>query len=162
MTRIPRPGLPDLIRWNPGDPPDWETPDQSHTGGTYCGNCGLDTPGCGCPRGVLRDAVAQTADGSYARLLATWVAELRSAPLLSVTLPPRPTDADHRRFRQELARAGMLLSPVEPEIETRPVMQHSRDCAPVHQHGVRGCQECPCLLTALQAPGARYAREPRP
>ena len=52
MTRFIRPSDGQkVIKWDPGDPVDWTTPDSgdgiSHE---YCGNCGLDVPGCGCPR----------------------------------------------------------------------------------------------------------------
>lgn len=52
MTRFVRPSDGQkVIKWDPGDPVDWTTPDIgdgiSHE---YCGNCGLDVPGCGCPR----------------------------------------------------------------------------------------------------------------
>lgn len=44
-----------IIAWEPGDEIDWTTPDAQGTPGddlghTYCGNCGWDVPGCGCPR----------------------------------------------------------------------------------------------------------------
>ena len=52
MTRFIRPSDGQkVIKWDPGDPIDWTTPGSgdgiSHE---YCGNCGLDLPGCGCPR----------------------------------------------------------------------------------------------------------------
>ncbi len=50
MTRFITPDGQKVIKWDPGDPVDWTTPDSgdgiSHE---YCGNCGLDLP-CGCPR----------------------------------------------------------------------------------------------------------------
>jgi hypothetical protein len=51
MTRFPQPGGPDVIKWDPGDPVDWTTPNVGDgIDDEYCGNCGLDSPGCGCPR----------------------------------------------------------------------------------------------------------------
>jgi hypothetical protein len=41
------------IKWDVGDPVDYRTPDfypDEGGGHIYCGNCGLDVPGCGCPR----------------------------------------------------------------------------------------------------------------
>lgn len=60
MTRFALPGGGVVyIKWDEGDPVDWTTPDTddgiSHS---YCGNCGLDLPGCGCPRDQDYDAIA--------------------------------------------------------------------------------------------------------
>ena len=46
-----------LIKWDAGDPVDWTTPDVGDgISDEYCGNCGLDVPGCGCPRDDHYDA----------------------------------------------------------------------------------------------------------
>lgn len=52
MTRFIRPSDGQkVIKWDPGDPVDWTTPDVGDgISDEYCGNCGLDVPGCGCPR----------------------------------------------------------------------------------------------------------------
>jgi hypothetical protein len=61
VTRFPRPGGTDLIKWDPGDPVDWTTPNVGDgIDDGYCGNCGLDSPGCGCPRDCP-DSFAQRA-----------------------------------------------------------------------------------------------------
>jgi hypothetical protein len=39
-----------LISWDPGDEVDWTTPNSEWHAHEFCGNCGLDAPGCGCPR----------------------------------------------------------------------------------------------------------------
>jgi hypothetical protein len=40
-----------FIKWDEGDPVDWATPDRVwNLAHDFCGNCGLDVPGCGCPR----------------------------------------------------------------------------------------------------------------
>jgi hypothetical protein len=51
MTRFVRPSDGQkVIKWDPGDPVDWTTPDSGDgISDEYCGNCGLDVP-CGCPR----------------------------------------------------------------------------------------------------------------
>lgn len=47
-----------LIKWDEGDPVDWTTPDlDDGPDDSYCGNCGLDVPGCGCPRDAHFSAV---------------------------------------------------------------------------------------------------------
>ena len=38
-----------LIKWDPGDEIDWTTPRPTYRDHEFCGNCGLDAPGCGCP-----------------------------------------------------------------------------------------------------------------
>lgn len=52
MTRFIRPSDGQkVIKWDPGDPVDWTTPNiRDGIDDEYCGNCGLDVPGCGCPR----------------------------------------------------------------------------------------------------------------
>lgn len=51
MTRFIRPSDGQkVIKWDPGDPVDWTTPDSDWRDHWFCGNCGLDKPGCGCPR----------------------------------------------------------------------------------------------------------------
>lgn len=51
MTRFVHPDGSLYIKWDDGDPVDWTTPDCGDgIDDEYCGNCGLDVPGCGCPR----------------------------------------------------------------------------------------------------------------
>lgn len=61
MTRFIRPSDDQLvIKWDPGDPVDWTTPNSTWHAHEFCGNCGLDVPGCGCPRDPLFDGVAKS------------------------------------------------------------------------------------------------------
>lgn len=51
MTRVLIDGGKTLITWYPGYEVDWTTPNVGDgIDDEYCGNCGLDVPGCGCPR----------------------------------------------------------------------------------------------------------------
>lgn len=58
------------MNWNPGESVDWTTPDQAVSAGNhlYCGNCGCDTPGCGCPRDAARYPVGGYSDPPLVRL----------------------------------------------------------------------------------------------
>lgn len=51
MTVFTAPDGTRLISWMPGDMVDWHRPNAPWHGHVFCGNCGLDFPGCGCPRG---------------------------------------------------------------------------------------------------------------
>jgi len=52
MTRYLAPdGKVHLIWDSEAEPVDWTTPNSGDgIDDEYCGNCGLDSPGCGCPR----------------------------------------------------------------------------------------------------------------
>lgn len=50
MTRFRFPDGKLYIKWDEGDPVDWTTPGSEWHGHSFCGNCGLDDDGCGCPR----------------------------------------------------------------------------------------------------------------
>lgn len=76
VTIFTQPNGKTMITWEPGDEPDWTTPNSAYRDHEFCGNCGLDVPGCGCPRdcgtcqerrtycGHLR-ATADTADDDW-------------------------------------------------------------------------------------------------
>jgi hypothetical protein len=39
------------VSWDTeAEPVDWTTPNTTWHGHEFCGNCGWDAPGCGCPR----------------------------------------------------------------------------------------------------------------
>jgi hypothetical protein len=51
VTRFALPDGQLYIKWDQGDPVDWTTPNAGDgIAHEWCGNCGLDVPGCGCPR----------------------------------------------------------------------------------------------------------------
>lgn len=50
MTVKDMPGGGQIVSWEPGDPVDWIFPNSTWHGHEFCGNCGWDAPGCGCPR----------------------------------------------------------------------------------------------------------------
>lgn len=52
MTRYLGQGGVIYLLWDDeSDPVDWTTPNTGDgIDDEYCGNCGLDSPGCGCPR----------------------------------------------------------------------------------------------------------------
>ena len=52
MTRYQRPDGKVSVSWDDeSEPVDWSTPNMGDgIVDEYCGNCGWDSPGCGCPR----------------------------------------------------------------------------------------------------------------
>ena len=51
MTRYLRPDGKVSVSWDDeSEPVDWTTPNSTWRDHEFCGNCGWDAPGCGCPR----------------------------------------------------------------------------------------------------------------
>lgn len=56
MTRYLRPDGKVSVSWDDeSEPVDWTTPNTTWHGHEFCGNCGWDAPGCGCPRDEYYD-----------------------------------------------------------------------------------------------------------
>lgn len=123
MTIHVRPDGTKQISWvSPGEPVDWTTPDSEWRDHQFCGNCGLDVPGCGCPRNDPQAAADELARLAFLKEaldahdevgveLARDQAVIRARYTLKLSGPDRhDDDAINRAYQTAVRNIDMLFA----------------------------------------------------